>query len=745
MTLCMGCMNEIDDQETKCPVCGFLEEKQTESPFLSPGTILEGKYIVGRALRYHGYTVTYIGMDAERSCKVWIHEYLPIDFSTRSYGENRVTIYSGDALARFGEGLVFFLNEAAGLERFGKLPGVAEVYACIAENDTGYVITEYLEGQTLKEQLEEGAHFSVEVAADHIKNLLSGLSVLHEHGILHSNIAPDTIFMTTEGEARLIDFGTARYVTSENTKNLSALYKKGYTPEEQYRRIGERNPSSDVYALAAVMYRMITGRVPEESVDRALKDELKAPSELGVEIFSASVENALMNALNVHQEDRTENAGKFLQELTAFDTKKRLVKQETEKEKKRWPWALAAGAFVVMLGLLAFFFVRFFGSKESIDQAATVDTSAKMPDLTRFASVEEAEEAARKKGILLKADIIFNQEEAGERIADQTVSAGIALNTVDAGLGKDGRVEVGCTVLTSKRAKYEVVKDWVASQYLFDEERKKEILVLEVKEEPKSKPFGAVYEIELKDGKKIKAEELFLEENGEKILKFDDIKNIWQYTGDIYWIKSMKNYVGKYVQDVSFQVNTYSSDGRKTVREHNSKEKLPVMEEFYSLSEHYGSGYIVSQMLEKGKKYRSDKMPGALFKVVKESVSYKKSDAKDLLTKLNKVQGVKVVEKGAGEMVRDIKIRHKKALAVKAKDYLFKTGDTIIVTLEPAPTPSPTPVPTRKAVSKPKVTPKTTPKPTPGRTPKPTPGKTPKPTPGLREDEFEGSPGKKGR
>lgn len=95
MKLCMGCMEQMEDQLTICPHCGYDETSAVqEAYYLIPGTVIGGKYIVGKALKYGGYTVKYIGMDAENNRKVMIAEYLPNEFSTRSEGEEQVTIYS---------------------------------------------------------------------------------------------------------------------------------------------------------------------------------------------------------------------------------------------------------------------------------------------------------------------------------------------------------------------------------------------------------------------------------------------------------------------------------------------------------------------------------------------------------------------------------------------------------------------------------------------------------------------------
>ena len=92
MKLCMGCMNEIEDHLSTCPYCGFNETAlRQESYYLDPGTIIGGKYIVGRVLNYGGHTVSYMGMDAEKNRKVIVQEYLPSDISTRSEGEKEVT------------------------------------------------------------------------------------------------------------------------------------------------------------------------------------------------------------------------------------------------------------------------------------------------------------------------------------------------------------------------------------------------------------------------------------------------------------------------------------------------------------------------------------------------------------------------------------------------------------------------------------------------------------------------------
>lgn len=346
MKLCLGCMRNLEEGVTTCPHCGFDETKwKQESYYLIPGTIVGGKYVVGRALEYSGYTIQYMGLDAEKNRKVIVKEYLPSDFSTRSAGDALVTIYSGDALEQFNQGLVSFLNEGSRIQSLGAVDGIANVYDCVSENDTGYVISEYIEGRSLQEILSDGVRYQAKEAQYIICEILRGLSKLHAQNIIHCDIAPQNIMMTGDGKVKLVNFGATRYVTTSNSKSLAVMLKQGYAPEEQYRSMGKRGPWTDVYAIGAVMYRMITGKVPQEAVERTLEDKLETPSKLGATMYSG-MENALMNALNVYQNERTKDAGCFYSELQNPNTVRIKVKKKKRDTGKIPLWLKALVAMV---------------------------------------------------------------------------------------------------------------------------------------------------------------------------------------------------------------------------------------------------------------------------------------------------------------------------------------------------------------------------------------------------------------
>ena len=134
---------------------------------------------------------------------------------------------------------------------------------------------------------------------------MEALVQVHALNLLHRDISPDNIYITSKGESRLLDFGAARFALGDG-KSVSVILKHGYAPEEQYSSHGNQGPWTDVYAMGATLYRCITGQLPPDSVERIHGDTMKRPSELGFRI-PANVENAIMKALAVKTEDRFPN------------------------------------------------------------------------------------------------------------------------------------------------------------------------------------------------------------------------------------------------------------------------------------------------------------------------------------------------------------------------------------------------------------------------------------------------------
>ena len=156
LTRCLGCMEQYESDFGVCPHCGYaFGSPAEEATHLTPNTILHDRYIIGKALGYGGFGVTYIAWDGRLEQKVAIKEYLPSEFSTRIPGQSKITVKSGDKSEQFHDGLDKFIDEARRLAKFHNEPGIVRIFDSFKENDTAYIVMEYLEGETLAEYLNE--------------------------------------------------------------------------------------------------------------------------------------------------------------------------------------------------------------------------------------------------------------------------------------------------------------------------------------------------------------------------------------------------------------------------------------------------------------------------------------------------------------------------------------------------------------------------------------------------------------
>lgn len=365
MKRCLGCMDRYEDDYNICPHCGYVEGTEAEEAIhMEPGTILSDRYIIGRVLGYGGFGVTYIGWDGKLEQKVAIKEYLPSEFSTRMPGQSRVTVFNGDKNEQFYDGLKKFVEEAKRLAKFQNEPGIVKVFDSFIENDTAYIIMEYLDGETLASRLKREKNIDEVEAIEMLTPIMKSLQVVHEEGILHRDIAPDNIFITRNGEIKLIDFGASRYATTSHSRSLTVIIKPGYSPEEQYRSKSDQGPHTDVYALGACLYKMLTGKTPPDAMERRAifeskgKDILKNPREFRKSISTVH-EYAILNAMNVRIEDRTPSVSEFMAELYSDVP----IKRKNGKIKKidlyKWPvWFRVSVAMIVIvlsstIGLMA--------------------------------------------------------------------------------------------------------------------------------------------------------------------------------------------------------------------------------------------------------------------------------------------------------------------------------------------------------------------------------------------------------
>lgn len=279
---------------------------------------LNQRYIIKKVLGEGGFGITYLGWDEVLEMPVAIKEYYPEGMvGRRPQGREEHTLYTYEDGKRivYEKGKEAFLKEARMLSQFFGLEGIVLVRDYFQENETAYIVMEYIEGTSVKEQVREKGAYSVEETLELMKPVLQALHTVHEKGLIHRDLSPDNIIVNSQGKLKLIDFGAARYASAQEQKTITLMYKRGFAAFEQYRVKGEQGAWTDVYGIAATMYFMMTGKIPEESADRVIRDELVSLAELFEEKVSQRVSDVIGKAMAVLPEERYQDIEKFYREL----------------------------------------------------------------------------------------------------------------------------------------------------------------------------------------------------------------------------------------------------------------------------------------------------------------------------------------------------------------------------------------------------------------------------------------------
>ena len=324
--ICYSCFTE-KSAAGACPRCGY-DPASDEGKYpiaLRAGSILNGRYIVGRVLGQGGFGITYLAQDYQTKGLVAIKEYLPTEFAGRTTGTYAVQVYSGDRRENFEYGKEQFLAEAKTLAEFIGNDHIVRIYSYFEEYGTAYLAMEYIDGESLDKYLRRfGGRLTVGQANELLIPVMEALDWVHSKGIVHRDIAPDNIIVTKDGRAKLIDFGAARYSTGEKSKSLDVILKHGFAPKEQYIRRGRQGPFTDVYAMAATYYYAITGKIPPDAIERIDEDELIPPTTLGVKM-SEKAEDALLKGLEVSASERYQSTGELASGLAAQPVRVKVV------------------------------------------------------------------------------------------------------------------------------------------------------------------------------------------------------------------------------------------------------------------------------------------------------------------------------------------------------------------------------------------------------------------------------------
>ena len=328
MVRCPSCFDQ-EKEPCQCD-CGYQSRESREGIYLPLGTFLhENNYVIGKVLgKPGGFGITYLAWDTRFEIKVAIKEFLPFQIATRSSDGISVLTHTQDYQTDFMFGMEKFLSEAKMLARF-RHPNIVRIMNFFQENNTAYLVMEYLEGESLSEYLTKVGTLTVPDAVEIFLPVLNGLSYIHSDRVLHRDIKPSNIYLTNTGQAVLLDFGSSRHSLGERSQNLTALVSSGFAPWEQYHRKGQ-GPWTDVYACAATLYVMLTGKVPPDGTERLVDDDIVLLQEL-LPKSHEKVLATVMQGLAVNPENRQQTADAFANQLQralidiSTNAKKRLL------------------------------------------------------------------------------------------------------------------------------------------------------------------------------------------------------------------------------------------------------------------------------------------------------------------------------------------------------------------------------------------------------------------------------------
>lgn len=276
--LCSLCFKECESE-----VCSGCMEARPIPGSMRSGAILNGKYMIGKVLGKGGFGITYVGYNLNEKRRIAIKEFFPSGIVYRNTQQTQVSISDTKEKDIFQYGIDKFIEEAKMLNRLSSHPNITDIYECFLENNTAYYVMEYLEGDDLKRYYEKNGTMSEYDALRIMRDICNALEFVHKKNIYHRDISPDNIFLLSDGSVKLIDFGAARRRMEGESVRLSVILKHGYAPLEQYQGKGDQGPWTDIYALGASMYFMMTGKFVPDCMSRLENPQLPSANELHIQ------------------------------------------------------------------------------------------------------------------------------------------------------------------------------------------------------------------------------------------------------------------------------------------------------------------------------------------------------------------------------------------------------------------------------------------------------------------------------
>lgn len=342
-------MKEIDEHTFLCPHCGFDNEHIDGLEYaMKLGTILHEQYLIGTVLGQGGFGITYVGYDISLELKVCIKEYYPMGQVSRSSEISNTVNWNRTQITQeqWENSCRNFIKEAQRVERIFTLPGIVRIRNTFFENDSAYIVMDYIDGITLKDKLKQSGPMTFEECRKLFVPLMKSLEDLHRQNVIHRDISPDNIMVAEDGRLWLLDLDASKAIEDLQEGMSKLVMKKGFSPPEQYSTGVEIGPWTDVYALTATMYYCITGKLMPDALDRMMKHmEISFDNGYGKNL-TLEMKEIFKKGMDVRKENRIQTVSELREALETVDIKK---KKSFWKSRKVRLGALA----VVVAGIIA--------------------------------------------------------------------------------------------------------------------------------------------------------------------------------------------------------------------------------------------------------------------------------------------------------------------------------------------------------------------------------------------------------
>lgn len=334
------------------------------------GTTLSfGKYVIDSVIGIGGFGITYAAHHNVLGTRYAIKELFVSGRSVRDNNHFTVQLQNLEE-AKYAKIRKRFFDEAQTLTKLDN-PHVVKVLDVFEEYNTAYIVMEYVSGETLYKKIQRNGPIAFRDAVNYIAQLGEAVGYIHSKHILHRDIKPDNVIITPEEQVVLIDFGSARTFVHDEVQNHTTIITQGYAPIEQYSSTAKKGNYTDIYALGATLYYVLTGIRPLEATSR-ISEQIKSPRELKSEI-PEEVNHTIMKAMAIKPENRYQSIEEFMTDLVGKVMK---VPQKTDSSKrggKNTLYVLLITIGALLLGTCCVLYFVFFRKTHTFDEEVIIE------------------------------------------------------------------------------------------------------------------------------------------------------------------------------------------------------------------------------------------------------------------------------------------------------------------------------------------------------------------------------------